>query len=281
MTMEEHISQEDETVAAAVDAEPNADADEVCNGDNHHKPALRREPSFSRWCDENGILHSTAGADDGSPGTNSADEESEDFELPLLRQGNSDEAGSEAESQTISHEFRQRSMFLGTANGDDTKYATLDIEDGVHTSDSIGKLESLEQSRQSTISAAMVMKTLFYILVWYTFSILLTLYNKKLLGNQFGKFPAPLLMNTIHFSMQAILSNVILYIQSRISQSSRNTMSWKDYFVRVVPTAIGTALDVNLSNESLVFISVTFATMVCFLYLTGFFGPAIALHFGK
>lgn len=30
----------------------------------------------------------------------------------------------------------------------------------------------------------------------------------------------------------------------------------------VIPTAIATALDVNLSNESLVFISVTFATMV-------------------
>lgn len=33
----------------------------------------------------------------------------------------------------------------------------------------------------------------------------------------------------------------------------------------VVPTAIGTALDVNLSNISLVFISVTFATMVSFM----------------
>lgn len=32
----------------------------------------------------------------------------------------------------------------------------------------------------------------------------------------------------------------------------------------VVPTALGTAMDVNLSNASLVFISVTFATMVCF-----------------
>lgn len=35
----------------------------------------------------------------------------------------------------------------------------------------------------------------------------------------------------------------------------------------VVPTGLATALDVNLSNESLVFISVTFATMVsCFLF---------------
>lgn len=39
------------------------------------------------------------------------------------------------------------------------------------------------------------------------------------------------------------------------------TISWRDYFVRVVPTALGTAMDINLSNESLVFISVTFATM--------------------
>lgn len=40
-----------------------------------------------------------------------------------------------------------------------------------------------------------------------------------------------------------------------------------------VPTALGTALDINLSNASLVFISVTFATMVstypqkCFIIL--------------
>ena len=57
-------------------------------------------------------------------------------------------------------------------------------------------------------------------------------YNKTLLGDHLGKFPAPLLMNTVHFSMQAILSNAIVYIQSRISESNRNTMSWKDYFIR-------------------------------------------------
>ncbi|GMN54851.1 hypothetical protein TIFTF001_023979 [Ficus carica] len=38
-------------------------------------------------------------------------------------------------------------------------------------------------------------------------------------------------------------------------------MSWRDYFMRVVPTALGTAMDINLSNASLVSISVTFATM--------------------
>ena len=43
-------------------------------------------------------------------------------------------------------------------------------------------------------------------------------------------------------------------------------MTNMDFPFTVVPTALATALDINLSNESLVFISVTFATMVsCFI----------------
>ncbi|URE19511.1 ubiquitin domain-containing protein [Musa troglodytarum] len=254
----EEKSREEEAVAAA-DAEVNAV--EIGNEEYHRKPVLRRDPSFSRWCDVNGILRSNAAADDGSPGTSSAAEEAEEFELPLLHHGRSEEADTEAEDQMRSQSFRQRSMCSGNANGDATKYAPLDIENGVHATDSMAKLQSLEQSKGSPISAVIVLKTLLYILVWYTFSTCLTVYNKTLLGDHLGKFPAPLLMNTVHFSMQAILSNAIVYIQSRISESNRNTMPWKDYFIRVIPTAIATALDVNLSNESLVFISVTFATM--------------------
>ncbi|XP_058075770.1 probable sugar phosphate/phosphate translocator At1g06470 [Magnolia sinica] len=85
-------------------------------------------------------------------------------------------------------------------------------------------------------------------------------YNKTLLGDKLGKFPAPFLMNTIHFGMQAILSKAIVGFWSQKLQPSVK-MSWRDYFLKVVPTAIGTALDINLSNVSLVFISVTFATM--------------------
>lgn len=167
----EEKSREEEAVAAA-DAEVNAI--EVGKEEDHHKPVLRRDPSFSRWCDVNGILRSNAAADDGSPGTSSAAEESEEFELPLLQQGRSEEADAEAEDQMRSQSFRQRSMCSGNANGSATKYAPLDIENGVHASDSIAKLQSLEQSKESPISAAIVLKTLFYILVWYTFSTCLT-----------------------------------------------------------------------------------------------------------
>nr|VDD08340.1 unnamed protein product [Brassica rapa] len=121
-------------------------------------------------------------------------------------------------------------------------------------------LETLPKASTEAISPADILKTLFFILVWYTFSTFLTLYNKTLLGDDLGKFPAPLLMNTIHFSIQAVLSKMVTWYWSGRFQPD-NAISWRDYFVRVVPTALATALDINLSNESLVFISVTFATM--------------------
>ncbi|ONK71614.1 uncharacterized protein A4U43_C04F10500 [Asparagus officinalis] len=68
------------------------------------------------------------------------------------------------------------------------------------------------------------------------------------------------MMNTVHFGMQAVISNTIFF-QTLFKDRSGPTMTWRDYFFRVVPTGLATALDVNLSNESLVFISVTFATM--------------------
>ncbi|GER56479.1 nucleotide/sugar transporter family protein [Striga asiatica] len=160
-------------------------------------------------------------------------------------------------------------------------YVPLDIEND-HT------IPTFRKTAKNVISVADLLKTLFFILVWYTFSTFLTLYNKTLLGDKMGKFPAPLLMNTVHFTMQAVLSKAITWFWS--DRFHPSVMSWKDYFVRgrtnfgvhslsinylhvydscilwplpvtVVPTALSTAMDVNLSNASLVFISVTFATM--------------------
>ncbi|KAA8525004.1 hypothetical protein F0562_011358 [Nyssa sinensis] len=158
----------------------------------------------------------------------------------------------------------------GMENGNE-KYVPFDIENvsesklnfssvGVNGFNSMDNDETSPSNAKSSISVADVLKTLSFILVWYTFSTFLTLYNKTLLGDDLGKFPAPLLMNTFHFAMQAVLSKAITWFWSHRFQRSV-TMSWRDYFVRVVPTALGTALDINLSNASLVFISVTFATM--------------------
>ncbi|XP_022034405.1 probable sugar phosphate/phosphate translocator At1g06470 isoform X5 [Helianthus annuus] len=86
-------------------------------------------------------------------------------------------------------------------------------------------------SNKSPIVVVDILKTLFFIHVWYTFSILLTLYNKELLGDDQGKFPTPLLINTIHFGMQAVFSKAIVYFWSERFQPTV-TMSWKDYCMR-------------------------------------------------
>ncbi|KAF9590811.1 hypothetical protein IFM89_038403 [Coptis chinensis] len=235
-------------------------------------PVLRREPSFSRWCDKDGIAH----AEHDSDNTNESVEDS-DFELPLLQSSGIENNKFLNGARLQFTRFNQRSMDLNGGhtmdnvsnyvdeNGSHLKYVPFDIEnepsrqrhdDG---SSSRGN-DDTETDTESPVSLATVLKTLFFILVWYTFSTSLTLYNKTLLGDKLGKFPAPLLMNTVHFAMQAVLSKGIMFFWSQRFQP-KVTMSWRDYYMRVVPTALGTALDINLSNASLVFISVTFATM--------------------
>ncbi|KAF9587755.1 hypothetical protein IFM89_004732 [Coptis chinensis] len=201
-------------------------------------PVLRREPSFSRWCDKDGIAH----AEHDSDNTNESVEDS-DFELPLLQSSGIENNKFLNGARLQFTRFNQRSMDL---NGD-TQWIMQRHDDG---SSSRGN-DDTETDTESPVSLATVLKTLFFILVWY---------NKTLLGDKLGKFPAPLLMNTVHFAMQAVLSKGIMLFWSQRFQP-KVTMSWRDYYMRVVPTALGTALDINLSNASLVFISVTFATM--------------------
>ncbi|XP_011098058.1 probable sugar phosphate/phosphate translocator At1g06470 isoform X2 [Sesamum indicum] len=147
-------------------------------------------------------------------------------------------------------------MVAGLRNQKD-RYLPIDVRkdhmiDKRYTGDSIvlNHRSPSKRDSDSLVSIVYVLKTLFLILLCY---------NKTLLGDDMGKFPAPLLMNAFHFSMQATLSNAITWFWPDRFHSS--FMSWRDYFAKVVPTALSTAMDVNLSNASLVFISVTFATM--------------------
>ncbi|CAL9099567.1 unnamed protein product [Musa textilis] len=220
---------------------------------------LPEDPSIAHRCREEGAERPSCSVDGFCIG--SASEEAENVESSLIPgEGLDRDVAIEPERQRSPY-FRQRSAVPGVeGNSIGKKYVPFDVVNGLHTSQSMLKLKEVERAAESSVSKVVVLKTLFYILVWYTFSTCLTLYNKTLLGHKLGKFPAPLLMNAFHFTLQAVLSKIVGCIQSRGADVGI-TMTWKDYFIRVVPTALGTALDINLSNASLVFISVTFATM--------------------
>lgn len=216
---EEEEEEQDARAVAVEPAELAREPQEVVGG-QRKQGGIRREPSFSRWCKDT----SNAPADAASPASAASDDDSEEFDLPLLPSAAAARGGG--------------------------GHLPMDIEAGAAAG-----------SDTLPISPWLIAKIIFLITSWYTLSTCLTLYNKEMLGKHMWKFPAPFLMNTVHFTMQAVASRVILWFQHRGLEAETNAMSWKDYFLRVVPTALATALDINLSNISLVFITVTFATM--------------------
>ncbi|CAI5464823.1 unnamed protein product [Closterium sp. Yama58-4] len=105
-----------------------------------------------------------------------------------------------------------------------------------------------------------VFKVLLLVLLWQIFSTALSLYNKALISEKHGRFPAPLLMTTVHFLVQGGIALLLLRCCCH-SWLPVTPISWRDYFVRVVPTAVATSLDIALSNLSLALITLTFYTM--------------------
>ena len=151
--------------------------------------SIRREPSFSRWCDDNGTVHLEQQLGNGDVSL----EEDSDFELPSPQKN-------ELQSRPLNRErlfnlkFQQRrSMqmnFSGTMDEDSSyqsgngseKYVPFDIENksergtaGLDSSVPMGGNGSLGKGSQNPVSVANILKTLFFILVWYTFSLFLTL----------------------------------------------------------------------------------------------------------
>ncbi|KAL4575519.1 hypothetical protein LXL04_022366 [Taraxacum kok-saghyz] len=228
---------------------------------------FHRDPSFSNWGDKDGTYNQNDVQEGEIANTSEADD---NFELPVLQKVNEDQGNQSRSRGATMNGSENNDMFSTNGN-----YASFSIEDAddrlldLEDTDFVDNYRDASSSSRNPIAVSDLLKTLFLILMWYIFSTLLTVYNKTLLGDDMGRFPAPLLMNTVHFGMQAVLSRGIIYFWSKRFQRPNISMSQKDYYLRgkwtlpftVVPMSLATALDINLSNASLVFISVTFATM--------------------
>lgn len=121
-----------------------------------------------------------------------------------------------------------------------------------------------------------------FVLMWWTFSIMLSLYNKEAYGEKKMDFPCPLLMTSTNFLFQWAAASIAVRVQPRMRQcadgSDPEPISWECYGKRLLPCALGVALDIGLSNVSLVHITVTFYTMV--KATAPIFGLIFALLFG-
>ncbi|KAB8206727.1 Triose-phosphate Transporter family protein [Aspergillus parasiticus SU-1] len=116
------------------------------------------------------------------------------------------------------------------------------------------------------------------ILMWYFFSLAISIYNKWMFSEDDVVFPFPLFTTSLHMLVQFSLSSFILYMipslrpRAPSSSPSGSPMRQQDgsensvvskvfYFTRLVPCGAATSLDIGLGNMSLKFISLTFLTM--------------------
>ncbi|KAJ5343907.1 Protein of unknown function DUF250 [Penicillium brevicompactum] len=115
------------------------------------------------------------------------------------------------------------------------------------------------------------------ILMWYLFSLSISIYNKWMFSESDVVFPFPLFTTSLHMLVQFSLASLILWLfpslRPRQPTGSATTspidgpeepqplISKFFYLTRLVPCGAATSLDIGLGNMSLKFISLTFLTM--------------------
>ncbi|WVO14028.1 hypothetical protein L204_101653 [Cryptococcus depauperatus] len=99
-----------------------------------------------------------------------------------------------------------------------------------------------------------------FILSWYTFASLLSLYNKWMFSAEYYNFPFPLFVTSCHMLVQFGMAAVIRIVwREKFRPKERPTR--KDYLTRILPTAAATGGDIGLSNLSLKTITLSLYTM--------------------
>lgn len=120
------------------------------------------------------------------------------------------------------------------------------------------------KERQDAYWKAAVINVLL-ILSWYTFSTLISVYNKWMFSTDKKNFSFPLFVTSFHMLMQFILSSSAMklfpQLVPRRPNGTTSRPSGIDWASKVVPCALATALDIGLSNTSLKTITLTFYTM--------------------
>ncbi|BEI83876.1 hypothetical protein CcaverHIS002_0404800 [Cutaneotrichosporon cavernicola] len=116
---------------------------------------------------------------------------------------------------------------------------------------------TLAQKRALWWSSALV--TGMFILSWYAFATILSMYNKWMFSAEYYGFTYPLFVTACHMVVQWFCAGMIRWTVPRFRPVERP--SRRDYMTRIVPTAMSTGGDIGLSNLSLKTITLSLYTM--------------------
>ncbi|KAK6227152.1 triose-phosphate transporter [Colletotrichum tabaci] len=125
--------------------------------------------------------------------------------------------------------------------------------------------------RRSVVNVALI-------LLWYLFSLSISLYNKWMFDEDRLNFAFPLFTTACHMLVQFFLASLVLFLVPSLrpsnghrhsdlgrsrheSEPDRPLMTKMFYLTRIGPCGAATGLDIGLGNTSLKFITLTFYTM--------------------
>eukprot|EP00035_Acanthoeca_spectabilis_P020261 m.431914 g.431914 ORF g.431914 m.431914 type:complete len:390 (+) comp17366_c0_seq1:173-1342(+) len=117
-------------------------------------------------------------------------------------------------------------------------------------------------------------RVVFYTLLWYTFSIGITFYNKWLF--QWYGFHFPLIVTSIHMTCTFGWSALARLYLARFQGVKYSEVSWRNILSRVFPAGAAAALDIGLSNAAIAtkmhinLYTICKSTVVCFVLLFSF-----------
>ncbi|KAK9331964.1 triose-phosphate transporter family-domain-containing protein [Lipomyces starkeyi] len=117
------------------------------------------------------------------------------------------------------------------------------------------------ESTNTILLKTIAINTIF-ILLWYSFSLSLSLYNKWMFSEGHFDFRFPLFATSMHMVTQTILAGLVLLLLPRLRPKPEARMSWRVYLLHVGSCGIATGADIGLGNMSLRFITLGFYTMV-------------------
>ncbi|KAF9426320.1 Triose-phosphate Transporter [Podila epigama] len=105
-----------------------------------------------------------------------------------------------------------------------------------------------------------------YIAAWYFFSTALSIYNKNLMGKDNLHFNLPLFVSSIHAGLHFVITACLMHFWPHVFDATRSgkggRVTFHSYVTQVVPCAIAAALEIGMANASLMYITLSFYTMI-------------------
>ncbi|KAF9923123.1 Triose-phosphate Transporter [Linnemannia zychae] len=105
-----------------------------------------------------------------------------------------------------------------------------------------------------------------YIFAWYFFSTALSIYNKNLMGKDNWNFNLPLFVSSIHAGLHFVITACLMHFWPDIFDATRSgkggRITINSYVTQVIPCAVAAALEICMANASLMYITLSFYTMI-------------------